>query len=165
MMIVLVGACALFAAAALYLHVDREDLRWKLGVAERDAKRWKEEAVKRGWKNPFEEVAASLEAASNAVLKAVADTMRQTAERQKKNAEALGSINQALKKANGDLASQLAHLERARQHMENASRALRPAPKPAADADPRDRMVREAVRKMETDVITGQLERDPRKLN
>jgi hypothetical protein len=165
MVIAVVVVCAFFALTCLYLYSDREDLRWRLKMSEGDARRWREEAIKRGWKNPFEEVAASLEA-SNAVLKAVADSMRQTAELQKKNTEAVQRINEALKRANGNMRSQLEHLERARRYMEAASRGLRPAASQArSDDTPQDRMLRQAMHRVETDVITGQAEKDPRKLN
>ena len=111
MEIVLIGVIAALCCVCIVLYDRSVDLRWRLTSAESDARRWKDEAVKRGWKNPFQEVIDSLKESTDK-LEAAAARMKQTAGIQRQNAEKLKAINANLQKANEALKVQSGHLDR-----------------------------------------------------
>lgn len=159
---IVLGVFALLGCALLYLYDRYADVSWRLDMAEKDAVRWKEEAVKRGWKNPFEEIVDSLKA-STEKLEAVAAQMRATTEVQRQNAEKWAEINSKLRAVNDVLAASNGLLVKAAGHFTASTAQLRPAPRAPAVA--RDPMVSEAVRKLEADLLAGRVETDPLKRN
>jgi hypothetical protein len=153
--------------AVVVLWDRNADLRWRLDMSKHDAERWKGEAVKRGYKNPFEEVIDSLRKTSE-TLKAVAGPMKRITEIQKASSERLREINAKLSQANASMAAANADLTKAGGHFSRAARPLLPPP-PArlslSAANPKDRAANEAVRKLERDVLADFGEPDPRKRN
>jgi len=157
----LIAAAILLFLAVWGLLIQRSDLRLELKWATDESKRWKEEAVRRGWKGPFEEcvdalndcagkarqACQALEKAAagqnevNAKLKRLAEASRQAAGRYARGAEALAGSSAA-----------------------NDDRTKTASAGPSPD-EVRARLLRETVRKAEADAAAGRRVTDRLKLN
>lgn len=157
----IIGVVFILLVAVLLLRDSNADLRSRFGMASKDAERWKKEANKRGWKNPFEEITDSLSASAEK-LKAVAAAMRHTTEIRRRTTEQIKAVNTNLEKANAAMVAANERLEKARASfvpdLPVPERKLLPEPI-------EDRMVREVIRRHEADVAAGRMEIDPTKKN
>jgi len=171
--LLLATAIALLLVIIWGLLIQRSDLRHELAWLRKDAKHWKDEAVKRGWKNAFEECADGLDQINRCVgaLSACGEQMRRANRLQVESTEKLERIDQQARQT----AENLARMSRALAAATAAGRAAgpkllpahqpeRPA-RPATGRDILDRLTQEALRRAEADAAAGRRETDPRKLN
>jgi len=161
--LVLASAVVFMALAIMFLLLQRSDLRRDLDRSREETERWRAEAVRRGWKNPFEECLDALND-SVAQLQTSAQAMSRAAEIQKQNSAKLGEIDRAVRATNEGLRRQNAALETAAGHLDRSSRLLsRPAEAPPVRTP--DASVQAVLNRVEADLAAGRVERDPKKLN
>ncbi len=156
---------AVLVLTVWYLLLERSDLRRDLSWSREEAERWKSEAVKRGWKNPFDE---SLDALREGVskLQAAAAAMKRATETQQRNAVKLKEINGAMRATNAGLERQNAALSQAAGRFSRAAAAIRPREAAPASRPPEGSpLVRAALDRIEADLAAGRIENDPKKLN
>ena len=144
--------CAAAAIGALVLYLDRLDLRDQLKWAREDAERWEKEAKALGWKNPFEEVAESLNKTVDQLRK-VAEVMARTRAVQAETTAKLKKLAETCKEVNARMRSQNEALADAKRKLDGIGRPPRvDPPEPAAPAkDDPSRSVSDG------DVVAGQL--------
>lgn len=160
-LLIMCAILAGLAVAVVALIFQRSDLRRDLQWSREDAERWREEAVKRGWKNPFDEC---LDALNDGVakLQAAAAVMRRASDIQRRNTAKLQEVNSAMQKTNAGLCRQKAALEKAAGQLGRSAAAARRSPDTRPEQDP---AVQAVLDRLQDDLAAGRHPIDPKKLN
>lgn len=175
--LILTAVIGLLLLAVWGLVLQRSDLRQELDWTRQEAKRWRGEAEKLGWKNPFD---ACLDDLNDGLarLGQAAETMRRASDQQKRNTEKLRSLAQTAKDLTDKHRRINDSLSKAGDRLSGAAAVLPPAkpdraapPEAAAVLPPADpdvlrlRRIDEALRNFQADVAAGRVKLDKDKLN
>jgi len=151
------------------LVIQRSDLRHELDWTRQEMKRWRGEAEKLGWKNPFDACLDDLNRGLTG-LRQAAESLRQAQSLQSRNTEQLRHIAQTAKDLTAGYRKINDSLSLAKDKLNGAAAALPPAKTGGAlpPAEPevlRLRRIDEALRRFHDDVAAGRVKIDPHKLN
>jgi hypothetical protein len=169
--IALAAVIGLLLLSVWGLVIQRSDLRQELDWTRQEMKRWRGEAEKLGWKNPFDACLDDLNR-SMAGIKEAAVRLRQAQDLQSRNTEKLHQIAQTSKDLTAKYRTINDSLRQARAKLDSATAALPPKATGAANGTPVDvdeaarlRRIDEALRRFHEDVTSGRVKIDTHKLN